>query len=142
MKSSTMSDAYLLDTCVVIWMTKSEPLSKPALAALSRGRRPGGVFVSTATAWEMAMLLAHGRIRETRDAKRWYDDFKGEAELDEQPVTANIFITSCALPEPVHKDPIDRILIATAREHDLTIITRDRAILAYGAAGHVKTLAC
>ncbi|HTO31803.1 MAG TPA: hypothetical protein VL202_11575 [Pararhizobium sp.] len=32
--------------------------------------------------------------------------------------------------------------IATARERDLTIITRDRAILAYGAAGHVKTLAC
>lgn len=42
----------------------------------------------------------------------------------------------------LNNDPIDRILIATAREHDLTIITRDRAILAYGAAGHVKTLAC
>ncbi|MGA1802586.1 PIN domain-containing protein [Rhizobium sp. HT1-10] len=72
----------------------------------------------------------------------WYYDFKHETELEEQPVTATIFITSCALPRPVHKDPIDRILIATAREHDLTIITRDRAILAYGAAGHVKTLAC
>jgi len=46
------------------------------------------------------------------------------------------------LPQLIHKDPIDRILIATARENDLTIITRDRAILSYGAAGHVRTLAC
>jgi PIN domain nuclease of toxin-antitoxin system len=49
---------------------------------------------------------------------------------------------SSYLPAPVHNDPTDRIIIATAREHDLTIITRDRAILAYGAAGHVKTLVC
>lgn len=88
------------------------------------------------------MLLMRGRIRETREAKRWYDDFRHEAQVAEQPVTADVFIASCALPQPIHKDPIDRILIATAREHDLTIITRDRAILAYGAAGHVKTLAC
>lgn len=142
MKSSTMNDAYLLDTCTVIWMTQNEPLSTEAIAALTYGRLAGGAFVSTVTAWELAMLLARGRIRETREAKRWYDDFRREAELGEQPVTADIFIASCALPQPVHKDPIDRILIATAREHDLTIITRDRAILAYGAAGHVKTLAC
>ena len=65
-----------------------------------------------------------------------------EGGITEQLVTTEIFISSCFLPEPLHKDPFDRILIATAREHDLTIITRDRAILAYGAAGHVRTLAC
>ena len=88
------------------------------------------------------MLVAKGRVTETKTAKRWYDDFRSEAALAEIPVTSDIFITSSFLPQPIHKDPIDRILIATAREHDLTIITRDRAILAYGAAGHVKTLAC
>ncbi|MNF14334.1 hypothetical protein D3C80_2165180 [compost metagenome] len=51
-------------------------------------------------------------------------------------------MASSNLLQPVHNDPIDRILIATAREYDLTIITRDRAILDYGAAGHVRTLAC
>lgn len=88
------------------------------------------------------MLLVRGRIRETKSAERWYDDFKREAQIEEQPVTANIFIASCSLPQLLHKDPIDRILIATAREQNLTIITRDRAILSYGAAGHVRTLAC
>ena len=100
------------------------------------------ICVSTATAWEMGMLVARGRVSETKDAKRWYDEFLKGAALSEQPVTADIFIASSFLPQLVHKDPIDRIIIATAREHDLTIITRDRAILAYGAAGHVKALAC
>jgi PIN domain nuclease of toxin-antitoxin system len=99
-------------------------------------------FVSAVTAWEMAILVSRGRMRETRDVERWYADFLSDGEFVEQPVTTGILITSCFLPEPLHKDPFDRILIATAREHDLTIITRDRAILAYGAAGHVRTLAC
>ena len=46
------------------------------------------------------------------------------------------------LPELTHRDPTDRMLIATARAHDLTLITRDRAILAYAAAGHVRAVAC
>lgn len=88
------------------------------------------------------MLVAKGRVSETKSAFRWYRDFLDTAQIAEQAVTADIFIASSFLPTPVHKDSIDRIIIATAREHDLTIITRDRAILAYGAAGHVKTLAC
>jgi PIN domain nuclease of toxin-antitoxin system len=138
-----MNSAYLLDTCAAIWMTKREPLAENAVAALAGARAAGlPVFVSAITAWEMAMLLARGRIRETKSAERWYDDFKCEAQIKEQPVTANIFIASCSLPQLLHKDPIDRILIATARQLDLTIITRDRTILSYGVAGHVRTLAC
>jgi PIN domain nuclease of toxin-antitoxin system len=138
-----MNSAYLLDTCTAIWMTKGEPLAQNAVVALAGARAAAiPVFVSAITAWEMAMLLARGRIRETKSAERWYDDFKREAQIEEQPVTANIFIASCSLPQLLHKDPIDRILIATAREQNLTIITRDRAILSYGAAGHVRTLAC
>lgn len=88
------------------------------------------------------MLVARGRISETKSALKWYRDFLSSAHVAEQDVSAEIFIASSVLPQLAHKDPIDRILIATAREHDLTIITRDRAILAYGAAGHVRTLAC
>ncbi|CDZ36708.1 PilT protein-like protein [Neorhizobium galegae bv. officinalis] len=138
-----MSESYLLDTCAVIWMTQNELLAARAADAVSDSKAMGiPVYVSTATAWEMAMLVARGRIHETRDAKRWYDSFRQETEVAEKSVTADLFMASCILPQPIHKDPIDRILIATAREHDLTIITRDRAILSYGAAGHVRTLAC
>jgi PIN domain nuclease of toxin-antitoxin system len=138
-----MNRSYLLDTCAVIWMTHNQTLAPEAVVALQDYRSGGlSISVSTATAWEMAMLLTKSRIRETRTAKSWYDEFRRDSGALELPVTADIFMASCSLPNLVHKDPIDRILIATARENDLTIITRDRAILSYGVAGHVRTLAC
>ena len=138
-----MSSGFLLDTCFVIWMSQQEELAPTSLQALAESRlRKIPVFLSSATAWELAMLLSKGRIRETREAEDWYRDFMRDGGFSEQDVTSAIFIASCFLPQPIHKDPIDRILIATARTHDLTIVTRDRAILTYGAAGHVKVLAC
>ncbi|WP_115669094.1 type II toxin-antitoxin system VapC family toxin [Ciceribacter selenitireducens] len=138
-----MSSGFLLDTCFVIWMSRQEMLAPLSLEMLAESRvRAIPSYVSTATAWEMAMLLSKGRIRETRDVDHWYRDFLRDGGFAEQPVTARTFMASCFLPQPIHNDPIDRILIATARENDLTIITRDRAILSYGALGHVKVLAC
>jgi PIN domain nuclease of toxin-antitoxin system len=118
-------------------------MSKEAMNAINYAEQDGlKVLVSPVTAWEMGMLLARRRLAETRGAKEWYRGFMDRAGFEEAPVTADIFMASCELPHLSHKDPIDRILIATAREHDLTIITRDQAILAYGAAGHVRALAC
>lgn len=138
-----MNSPCLLDTCAAIWLSKREPLEPDAVAYMARCRADGlPSYVSSVTAWEMALLISKGRIRETRTVQRWYGDLISESGVTEQLVTTGIFISSCFLPEPLHKDPFDRILIATAREHDLTIITRDQAILAYGAAGHVRTLPC
>lgn len=88
------------------------------------------------------MLISLKRTDEMRSAKQWFADILTDHDAAEIGVNSELFIASCNLPQPLHKDPIDRILLATARLHDLTLITRDRAILAYGAAGHVKTLAC
>lgn len=138
-----MSKGLLLDTCAVIWMTKNEWVTDVAADAVSKAKIRGiPLYVSPVTAWELGMLLARGRVTETKPAKLWYEGFREEANVQELTVSSDIFVASCYLPQLLHKDPIDRILIATAREHDLTIITRDRAILAYGAAGHVRTLAC
>jgi PIN domain nuclease of toxin-antitoxin system len=138
-----MNSPCLLDTCAAIWISKRAPLAPEAIFRLAQCRSNGDPsFVSSVTAWEIAMLVSRGRMNETKGAGRWYADFLSEGGFVEQPVTTDIFVASCFLPEPLHKDPFDRILVATAREHDFTIITRDRAILAYGAAGHVRTLAC
>ncbi|WP_084363993.1 type II toxin-antitoxin system VapC family toxin [Rhizobium sp. RU36D] len=138
-----MSSGYLVDTCAAIWLTQRAEVAPEARLALKRAWRDQvSVCVSAVTAWEMAMLVSRGRMTETKEPLRWYRDFIRESRLEEQPVTAEIYVASCFLPQPVHNDPTDRIIIATAREHDLTIITRDRAILSYGALGHVKVLAC
>jgi len=88
------------------------------------------------------MLVSKGRLNLTRSPLDWFARFADEQDLIVLDVSPQILVTSSFLPQPIHPDPADRILIATAREHDLTIITRDRAILAYGAAGHVRVLAC
>lgn len=138
-----MSSGYLVDTCAAIWLSQRAQIADEARNALRRAWRDGiSVNVSAITAWEMAMLVAKGRINETKPPLRWYADFLQMAQISECQVNAELFIASCFLPGALHNDPADRIVIATAREYDLTIITRDRAILAYGAAGHVKTLAC
>jgi PIN domain nuclease of toxin-antitoxin system len=56
--------------------------------------------------------------------------------------TVKIAIAASQLPEPLHGDPADRMLIATARALSMPIITRDSKILDYASAGHVAALAC
>ena len=58
------------------------------------------------------------------------------------PLIATIAITASFLPVPFHTDPADRLLVATAREMNVTPMTRDSEILAYGDAGNVKTQRC
>lgn len=138
-----MSNRYLLDTCMLIYLSRDEPISASADAAIDAtefGR--GGLSISPISAWELGLLVAKRRLNTTRDPHRWFYDFVEGAGLDVPEATPAILIAASFLPQPIHSDPADRIIIATAREHDLTIITRDRAILAYGDAGHVKTLAC
>ena len=124
----------------MIWITQLTPLTREATASLTA--RGGKLAVSVMSAWEIGMLVSKGRLPMTRDALVWFQNFVAQAQADVLEVTPEILVASSNLLQPIHNDPIDRILIATAREHDLTIITRDRAILDYGAAGHVRTLVC
>lgn len=57
-------------------------------------------------------------------------------------LSPEVLIESSFLPGQLHNDPADRILIATARALDLTLVTRDRAILDYAMLGHVRALSC
>jgi PIN domain nuclease of toxin-antitoxin system len=124
-------------------MSHDEPIAQEAIEAIGVAAKSGGLLrVSVMTAWELGMLVSKGRIPSTKHPLRWFEEFVQSAAIEVEGVSPQILISASYLPAPVHNDPTDRILIATARERDLTIVTRDRAILAYGSAGHVKTLAC
>ena len=58
------------------------------------------------------------------------------------PISPEITVESTRLPEPFHRDPVDRLLTATARVDGLTLMTRDQRILEYAALGHARALAC
>ncbi|MFT4184721.1 MAG: type II toxin-antitoxin system VapC family toxin [Rhizobium sp.] len=138
-----MSEGFLLDTCAIIWLANGKPISSAVVNVLNSLPANGDrLCVSAISAWEIGMLVSRGKLPSTKHALAWFEDFVAASKVVVRDATPGVLVAASYLPEPLNNDPMDRIIIATAREHDLTIITRDRAILSYGAAGYVRTLAC
>ena len=100
------------------------------------------MYVSAITAWEVATLVAKGRYRLKVPTGLWFArllDLPGMALASLRP---DVLVASVELPGEPPADPADRMICATARQHGLAVMTRDRRILEYGAAGHVNTMAC
>jgi PIN domain nuclease of toxin-antitoxin system len=135
--------SLLLDTCAAIWITENEELSDDAVRAMDEAYRSGStVFVSPITAWERGLLSAKGRLRSPVQPLAWFERLVRDAQLGIAALTPSVLIDSWFLPDGFHNDPADRILVATARALDLTLVTRDRPILDYADKGHVRAIAC
>ncbi len=114
----------LLDTHVLIWWDEGRRLSPEAHRAIGAAEE---VFVSAASAWEVAIKVALGRLRPTRTVA----EAAGESGFTELPVTFRHAARVASLP-PHHRDPFDRLLVAQAAVERLTLLTRDRAFEPYG----------
>ena len=134
---------YLLDTHIWIWwMTGADPLrSSPARELIANAIDAESARVSVISVWEVGMLEAHKRIGFTGGVDPWTRQALSTPGLSLAPLTPDVALASSRLPGEVHGSPADRILIATARSLEATLVTRDRRILAYSQAGHVATLA-
>jgi PIN domain nuclease of toxin-antitoxin system len=133
----------LLDTCAAIWIGNSEELSDEAVAALDEASDQGEpVYISPISAWEIGMLASRGRFASPLSPQAWFDRFLAIGRFQLTELVPSLLIGSSFLPGNPPKDPMDRIIIVTAREEGLRLITRDRVILDYGRAGHVSVLAC
>jgi PIN domain nuclease of toxin-antitoxin system len=133
----------LLDTCAAIWIVANSRLTPDAEDALDDARDSRAtVFVSPITAWEVGLLSVKGRFASPHPPKTWFSLLMAIDTFRLADLTPAIFIDSSFLPGQPPRDPADRIIIATARENDLTILTRDRLILEYAKAGNVRALAC
>lgn len=138
-----MTGRLLLDTCAIIWIATDQNIGSKAKAAMNAELQANEKLrVSPISAWELGLLSAKGRLPSTRAPIALFKDVIATHGVRVEPLSPEVLVESSFLPGKIHADPADRILVATAREHDLTIVTRDRAILDYGAAGHVKTLEC
>lgn len=133
--------SYLLDTCTVIWIANGEPLSQPAVDQLSSDR-DGRLYISPITAWEVAQLVAKGKLALSINPQVWYERLFDSPDIVQAELSPSVLISSTTLPDLTITDPADRILIATAREFGFTLVTRDQKILNYGQSGHVKVLRC
>ncbi len=129
---------YLLDTCAILFVAeKTADLSAATLSLL--GTAPAGeVFVSAISVAELACLQERGRITLKQHWRTWWDTLLRRTGWPCLPITDHVMAEAYSLPPPVHRDPADRVLIATARLERLTLVTTDGKIRGYP---HVPTLA-
>ena len=133
----------LWDTCTAIWIYEKARLSQAALEAMRAAYREGvPSYISPITAWEVGMLTSRGRLQLLIRPERWFSNLFEVPGVRFAEMSPDVLIASSYLPGKPPKDPTDRIIAATARELGATLITRDRALLDYGAQGHVAVLAC
>ena len=134
--------SILLDTCAIFYVAEDRYIGKLSRTAVYEAASHDALWVSLASAWEIGKLASQGRTAIAKNPLAFFKFFLTQTGAQICELNADMMINSSFLPGRIHGDPMDRLLIESARHLNLTLLTSDRAILAYGAEGHVKTLAC
>jgi PIN domain nuclease of toxin-antitoxin system len=129
----------VLDTHALIWWVSgdSSQLSKAAVDVISTEQKNGEILISSISCWEIAMLIAKDRIAISMDVDAWLNLVKQIDSVRFVSVDNEIAVKSTELPGEFHKDPADRMIVATARKFAASLVTADEKILSYP---HVKTI--
>jgi PIN domain nuclease of toxin-antitoxin system len=127
----------LLDTHAWIWLLESPEYLPKEVARMLRDPANLPLGLAAISPWEVAKKAEHGKLQFAIPTLDWLLRATQNPGIRLLPLTPRISCESCSLPKPFHRDPADQIIVATARVHGLTLITRDERILAYP---HVHTL--
>jgi PIN domain nuclease of toxin-antitoxin system len=96
-------------------------------------------LVNAISALEIARLCLDDRVILSVSPQRWIEDSARDLHLQQVDVDFTIALEAYSLPDPFHRDPVDRILVATARTYQATLLTADARILGYR---HTQTADC
>jgi PIN domain nuclease of toxin-antitoxin system len=127
---------YLLDTCAILHLSK-EPHRLSNIAKVEATNPDNAMCCSVVSVGELACLQERKKIDLPDHWRSWFRWIVQENGWTVLPVTQSVMEEAYSLPGDFHRDPVDRILVATARLHRMTLITTDGLILDYP---HVESL--
>lgn len=121
----------LLDTHIWVWWVHGDERLGGSPLEILKSRESEGLGVSVISCWEVAKLVEYNRLTLPCSVPEWFEQalaYPGVQLLD---LTPQIAYESTRLPESFHRDPADQIIVATARIHDISLLTLDAKILSY-----------
>lgn len=129
----------VLDTHVLIWwVSGSKSLSRTAWRAIRKAIAGDmGVVISSVSVWEIAMLVRKECLVLTMPVEKWLVQVSRIEGVRFMPVDNSVCLLAATLPGTFHKDPADRMIVATARQLSATLLTADQKIIQYA---HVTTV--
>ncbi len=129
-----MSGALLLDTHIALWLETGDARLLPATRVLldECWKTGGTIFFSAVSAWEIALLVNRGRFKLDLPVDGWVRRFLVSPGIASAPLTPTAAACSYSLQNLEHRDPGDRLLIATAIELGCPLVTYDEPIVQFG----------
>lgn len=119
----------LLDTHTLVWMaTDPGKLSKTATQIIRRTSKSDGIAIASITLWEIAFLLARGRLKAHGTIRQTVENYVDRSNAHVLEVTAEIAAVASQLPSDIPGDPYDRLIVATALVHAIPLVTKDTRI--------------
>ncbi|MBA3812297.1 MAG: type II toxin-antitoxin system VapC family toxin [Caulobacteraceae bacterium] len=131
-----MTGGLLLDTHIALWLDSGHEKLRPVTRAVIDDcwRGGGTIFLSAVSAWEIALLVDDGRIDLDLPVDAWVERFLGRPGLEAAPLDWRAASRAYRWPRLEHRDPTDRMLIATAIELRCPLVTYDERIARFGRA--------
>ena len=118
---------FLLDTHVWLWsLLDPTRLSTKAIDALTESET--ALHLSSISLWESLLLSERGRIVLEPSPSAWLRNAMAESPVSEVPLSMDVVMASVSVNLP-HRDPADRLIAATAKSLDLTLVTADRRLI-------------
>jgi PIN domain nuclease of toxin-antitoxin system len=129
-----VTDALLLDTHVALWLDSGDDHLRPSTRAMLDGcwRGGGTIYLSSVSAWEIALLVDTGRIDLDIPVEAWVERFLDRPGIAAARLSHHAASRSYQLHRLEHRDPADRLLIATAIELACPLVTYDERIARFG----------
>ena len=119
----------ILDTCALLWLASgSKKLSRSTLKEINEA---SAVYVSAISGFEISLKTGAGKLELSHPVEEWFKRVTEHHGLTVLPLDLEVCIAAAKLP-PIHDDPFDRFIIATAKLNDLTVMTADERFEEYG----------